>query len=215
MKLKNPCVHITRGLKRQFTGHQGRDAEIAVQQKGVQLLFLGRAAEFFLEALRCLIQERQPAGGGRGLIEKPGKDLTRGGEVGVYPPEAVDNPAILIQKNQIASPAHSFQHKGAATGPAQFVGRVQLDAYKAFQRRLGNGGDSGPGEMFPEEHTEHRRLGGILSGNCGKLQARRPGPGVEQQAAASEQENDLVPCGLLDLIDAQSQKLLQFGHDGL
>ena len=104
--------------------------------------------------------------------------------------------------------AHGLQHQRALSRPAEVIRDVQMQLHQPLQPRLRQPGDPRAHQMLAQEHTEHGRLRRIVPQLRRELDAGIVGPRVEQQAhAAPQQQDHLIPRGLLHPVDAQAQKL--------
>ena len=99
-----------------------------------------------------------------------------------------------------------------AAGHTQLVRAVERQVEHALGRGLADTGKPAARQMLAQQHTEHRRLGGILTQDLRELHARLVRPRVEEQAQiAAQEQHDLVARGLLHLVDARAEELpLQF-----
>ena len=200
-------VRLPGGAEGQLPGDQGGDAEVAVQQKGVHAPLRVGGGEPLPEAGLRLLRHRQPAHGGRGLVVQPRQHLPAGGHVRVHPAEAVDDPPLPVQQDQVGPAAHGLQHQRPPARAAELVGDIQLQPHQPLQRRLGDGGHPAPHQVLAQQHAEHGGLRRVVPGEMRQLNAGGVGPGVQQQPLVAPQQQDhLVPGGLLDLVDPQAQQ---------
>ena len=207
-KLKDMPVRLPRRPESQLPGNNGRHAEIAVQQKGVQLpLRVGRG-KLLPEAHLRFLRHRQAAGGGRRLIVKPRQHLAGCGHIRVHPPQAIDDASLSVQQDQVGPAAHGLQHQRPLSRLAEVIRHIQLQPHQPLQGRLHQIRHPGAHQMLAQEHAEHRRLRWIVPGELRQLDTGRVGAGIQQQPLiAPQQQNHLVPGRLLDLVDSQTQQL--------
>ena len=101
--------------------------------------------------------------------------------------------------------AHGLQNDLSLHPVAQLVQSLQANDHNALQRRLGHIQNPSAGEMLAQQHTEHGRLVGIFPGKLGQLCSGMGGIGRYQQlhvaARGAQGEDDLIPAGLVDLVD--------------
>ena len=86
----------------------------------------------------------------------------------------------------------------------QLVGAVEAEIQQALHGRLRDGGQPAAHQVLAQQHAEHGGLRRIVPGHLRQLDAGGIGSGVQQQPLISpQQQNDLIPCGLLYLVDPQ------------
>jgi hypothetical protein len=178
-----------------------------IQQKGVDPPLGVGGGELFIKAFLRLLDHNETVSGGRGLVVQPRQHLALGGHLRVHPAKTFDDPPLPVQQYQVGPAAHGLQHQCPAAGTAEVVGDVQLQPDQPFQGRLGKTCDLCPGQVLAQQHTEHGRLRRVVPDDLCQLNTGGIGPGIQQQPPAPQQQNHLVPGGLLHLVDAQAQQL--------
>ena len=70
--------------------------------------------------------------------------------------------------------------------------------------------------MLPEQHTEHGGLRRVVPEDLRQLKPGGARPGVQEQPLPPEEEDHLVPGGLLDLVHPETRQLgPELFHDRL
>ena len=201
-------VRLPGGAEGQLPCDEGRDAEVAVQQEGVDPPLRIGGGQLFPEARLRLLRHRQTSHGGRRLIVEPRQHLPLRGHIRVHPAETVDDAALPVQQDQIGTAAHGFQHQRSPARPAEVVGDVDLQPHQPLQGRLGKSGNAAPHQMLAQQHAEHGGLRRVVPGQTRQLEAGSVGSGAQQQPLIPpQQQDDLVPHRLLDLVDPQARQL--------
>ena len=176
-------------------------------------------------------QQLRPVGGGEGprvflprlgggvLVKHPRQQGAGLGQVPLHPAQAVHNPVLPIQQQEVGPAAHGFQHQTATDFVPHLIGGLDNQLHQTLHRGLAEGQDFSPRQIFPQQHAEHGGLGGVLPGQIGQLEPGPAGVGREQQAAAPRPAPDLqqnfVPAGLVDLVDPSAQhRRLHLPADG-
>ena len=193
-----------------------------VQQKVVRrgvALPLGqkRRPVLFRQPVRVLL----PRLGVRQMVEHPRQQGPGLGQVALHPAQAVHDAVLPVQQEQVRPAAHHLQDQTAADLVAHLVRGLDDQLRQAFRRGLAQFQNFAAGEIFPEQHTKHRRLGRVLPGQGRQLDPGPAGVGREQQAAgavlAPDVQQNLIPAGLVDLINAPAEyipfRLCQHGGE--
>ena len=101
-----------------------------------------------------------------------------------------------------------LQHQGPFHPVAQLVEGLKAELGHPLQRNLLHGQKPRAGQVLAQEHTEHGRLGRVIPHLLCQVQAGLAAAGIQVQTAAPPQQQDhLVPGGLLDLLDAAAGDL--------
>ena len=169
---------------------------------------VGDGGQHVSEVLRTGRQRVQLFLGRREVVEKAGEDLTLLAHLHVHTAQAVDDPLLTVQKDQVGVPAHALEHQPSPPRLPQLVHDIQGQDHHPLQARLIDGRQPAAGQMLAQEHTEHGRRGGVFPGQAGEVQPGLTGPGAQQQLLISPQgQDDLVPGGLLDLVHPKARQL--------
>ena len=114
----------------------------------------------------------------------------------------VDDAPVGADKDEVRAAPDKLKHKLLARGKAQLVMRVDLQLQHTLMLRLAYRNDPRAGQMLAQEHTEHRRLGGVFYALRREMQPRIPRARRDEQAAHREQDG--VPLRLLHLVDTRA-----------
>ena len=141
----------------------------------------------------------------RGLpVKHPRQDGTELGQVPVDAAEAVHDASLLVGQDQVGTASHGLQNQMTGHLVPHLVGGLQFHIHHPLHRRLPQSDDSCAGQVFPQEHTEHGRIGRVLPAAFGELEPGMGGVGGEQQLAvaliAPEEHHNFIPGRLKDLI---------------
>ena len=204
-----PYIHGSSGLEGQFPADQGGQAAEGVQQPLVGLCLLRRGGQQGLEGGAVLGHGVQLGLGRREAVEHPGEEGPLGAsrpQAGLHPADAVQDPPLLVQQDQVGAASDGLQHQPALHPVAQLVQRLQGQGDHALQRGLGHRQDACAGQVLAQEHTKHGGRIRIFPGQLGQLGPGVAGIGGEQQPHISvgrgaQGQDHLVPAGLIDLVD--------------
>ena len=187
----------------QLPGHQRRQGREGIQQPPVQGHILRQGGKQFQKFLPCDLQRRALFLPGRQMIEQARQHLPLLGHLEVHPPQAVGDPALVIHQDEIGVPGHGLQDQTPLALLPQLVGGLDGQGHHPLQGLLDNGQNAPSCQMLAQQHTEHRRLGGIVPQLLRQVQPGLGGSGAQQQPPpAPQQQHHLVPGGLLDLFNA-------------
>ena len=143
------------------------------------------------------------------MVEAPRQHLPPLAHFHIHPPEAVDDPVLPIQEDQIGIPAHALRYQLPLSRFPQLVHNIQGEDHRPLQSGLVDGGEPPAGEVLAQQHAEHGGRGRVLPDGGGEVDPGLAGPGAEEQFFVPPQGKDhLVPGGLLDLLHPQAQKAL-------
>ena len=147
--------------------------------------------------------------GGGQAIEEPRQHLPVRAHLHVYPPQAVHDPVLAVQEDQVGAGTHALQHQLSLPRLSQLVHHVDGQGDHPLQGWLLDGGDAASGQVLAQEHAEHGGRRGVFPGNGGQMEPGLVGAGGEEElSTATEGQDHLIPAGLLDLLNPQSQQLL-------
>ncbi|MPN09960.1 hypothetical protein SDC9_157253 [bioreactor metagenome] len=140
-------------------------------------------------------------------------------EVALHPAQTVDDPAVLIQQDEVCPGADQLQHQGAPHPVAQLPGSLQLQAHHPLHRLLGDGQDAPSAQVLAQQHAKHGRSLRVFPRLGGQMQSGPGGIGRQQQtpglSLGAQGQHHLVPSGLVDFIDSASRyRLLQLADQG-
>ena len=199
------------GAADKLPGHQGGDGGEGGHQPLVQRALGGRGEVLLRDGKGVL-----PGLLGGQVVIETGQHLALGGHLKVHTAETVDDAAVAAAENQVGVAADGLQNQGIAALLAPLVGGVDVQRDHPLQRCLGHFYDTAPGQVFSQQHTEHGGLGGVVPQQGRHVEAGLVGAGAQQQAAiAPQQQNHLIPGGLLNLLDAAAHQLgRQLRHHG-
>ena len=201
-------VSLAAGAESEFTRDQRRNAGVMVEHPLVDGLLLLAAALREGKGSLLLRKQRQLVERRRQTVEKTGQQLARGGEVRVHAAQAVDDASLRIEQHKVRPPAHAFEHELLLAHLSEFVRALERQDHHALEVRLLDRKHARADQMLAQQHTEHRRLGGIVAQDACELNARLIRARIEQQPqVAAQQQNDLVARRLLHLVDARADEL--------
>ena len=196
-------------LEVQLPAHQGGQAVEGVQQPLVPLGLLRGGGEQALQVLTALSHRVQLVLGGGELVKHAGEQgplLGAGGaQGGLHPAHTVQNAAGLVQEDQVGPAADGLQHQLPLHPVPQLVEGLQGEDHHPLQPRLFHRQQPGAGQVLAQEHTEHGGLVRVFPAELGQLGAGMVGIGGQQQphvpvAGGADGKEDLVPAGLIDLV---------------
>jgi hypothetical protein len=170
--------------------------------------FLLAAAPCEGDGVILLCEEGELVKRRRQTVEKTGQQLARGGKIRVHAAQAFDDASLRIEQYKVRPPPHALKHELLLADLTKLVRALERQDHHAFKIRLLDRKHARADQVLSQQHAEHRRLGGVVAQNIGKLNARLVCPRVEQQSQiAAQQQNDLVARGLLHLVDARADEL--------
>ena len=144
----------------------------------------------------------------RQTVEKAGQQLARGGEVRVHAAQTFDDALLRVEQDEVRPPPHTFKNELLLADLAKLIRALERQDHHALKVRLLDGQYARADQVLAQQHTEHRRLGGVVAQNIRELDARLVRARVEQQPQiTAQQQNDLVARGLLHLVDARPDEL--------
>ena len=210
--LREAGVGCAEGAKRQLARDERRDAEIPVEQEALDGLLRSPAAAGQLDRPLRVGQQRELVERRRKLIVQPRQQRPRTGNLKLHTAHTIQNAVVLVEQQEVRAAAHRLEHQLLRAGLAQLIHAADGERHDALQSALLDLRDASADEVLAQQHTEHRRLGGILTQDLRELHARLVRPRVEEQAQiAAQEQHDLVARGLLHLVDARAEELpLQF-----
>ena len=201
--LRNGGVGAAAGAVGQFPGHQRRKSGERVQQPAVQRRVRCGAGQQGAEFLLRDGQRRALFLTGRQAVEQARQHLPLLIHLQIDAAQAVDDTAVPVAEDEVGAAGHPLPHQREAAALPQLVGGQYGQRHHALQRLLPDGLDDAAGQVFAQEHTEHGGLGRVVPQLLRQVETGLARPGVEQQAAAApEQEDHLIPGGLLYFFDA-------------
>lgn len=198
---------VPAGAAGDLPADQGGETEKGVQQKAAgQSIRIGPAQEP-VKTLPVHSQGIRLALGGGETVKEAGQHLPGLAHLHVHPAQAVDDPVLAVQEDQVGSAAHALQHQLPSAWLPQLVHHLDCQNHHPLQGGLVHGGQAAAPQVLAQEHAEHRRRGGVLPREGGQMDAGLAGPGAQEQPpAAPEYENELISDGLLHLFNAEAQK---------
>ena len=203
-------AHIGRAAcaEGKLTRDERRNAGIMVKHPLVDGRFLLAATPCEGDGILLLREEGELVERRRQTVEKTGQQLARGGKVCVHAAQAFDDASLRIEQYKVRPPPHALEHELLLADLTKLVRALERQDYHAFKIRLLDRKHARADQVLSQQHAEHRRLGGVVAQNIGKLNARLVCPRVEQQSQiAAQQQNNLVARGLLHLVDARADEL--------
>ena len=100
-------------------------------------------------------------------------------------------------------PGHGLQDQTPLALLPQLVGGLDGQGHHPLQGLLDNGQNAPSRQVLAQQHAEHRRLGGIVPQLLRQVQPGLGGSGTQQQPPPAPQQQDhLISCRLLDLLNA-------------
>ena len=216
-----PGEHIPQGVSLRYGGvgaaagadcqlprHQRGHGGEGVQQPAVQRCVRRGAPQQGGKLLLRHGQRRALILSGGQAVKKPRQHLPVLLRLQIHATQTVDDPAVPVAEDEIGAAGHPLPHQRKAAALSHLVGGQHGQRHHTLQRLLPDGLDDAAGQVLAQEHTEHRRLGWVIPQLLRQVDAGLVGPGVEEQAAAApQQEDDLIPCGLLYFFDAAAGEL--------
>ena len=150
------------------------------------------------------------------MVEQPRQHLPGLGHLKIHAPQAVENAPVCARQNEIGIAPHQLQDQLLTAGHAHLVRAVKAEAQDAFGGGLREFRDASAGEVLAQEHTEHRRLRGIVKARLRQMNARTVDIRREQELfPPAELQQHGVAGGLLNFINARAeQDRLQLLYDG-
>ena len=203
----------------QLPADQGREAPVPLQQPLFQPLFPLQGGQSLGNGRQTVGQRVPLVRHRRQMVEEARQHLPLVGHLKVNAAHTVEDVAVAAGQDQVGPPAHHLDDQVFFGLFAHLVGTLQGQVHQPLHGRLGHGGNAAAGEVLAQQHAEHGRLGRILQGRGGQMEAGAPRRGREQQpsraAGAPELEDHLIPDGHLNLVNAGAQQLgPQLRHGG-
>ena len=196
-------VRLAAGAADQLPCQQGRNGGEGVHEPAVQRTVLRAPGQQAAEGILLRRQRVALILTGRQAVVEPRQHLTLLGHLEVHPAQAVHDAALPIHQNEVGVAGHGLQDQAVVALLPQLVHRPDGQCHPTLQRLLLQTQQPSPGQMLPQQHTEHGGLGGVVPQLLGQMQPGLAGSGVEQQAPPAPQQQDhLIPCRLLDLLNA-------------
>ena len=208
-------------LEGQLPGDEGGQAAEGVQQPTVLPLPLrGPVQHQRPQGLRLQGGGVQLAGWQGKLVEHPRHEGPLGGQVPLHPAQAVGDPPLLIQHEQVGPPTDALQHQPALHPVTQFAEGLKPELQHPLHGGLGNVQDPSVQEVLAQQHAEHGGRLRVFPGKPGQVSPWMGGIGGQQQPhiplARPQVEHHLVPGGLVNLVHltAQDGSPKLCGHGG-
>ncbi len=119
--------------------------------------------------------------------------------------DGIVNSAVGVQQHDVAVPAHDFHNQPFFFQVPDFIDPLKGKREDAFETWCGHARQTGPQQVFTQQHAKHRRAAGIFPVFVSQVQAGRGRVGGEQKALvaarAAQDQQDVVPVWLVDAID--------------
>ena len=120
---------------------------------------------------------------------------------------------VAADEDDVRLAAEHLDNKLLSDRRAEFIPPVKVEDEHALKIRLGNARDARADKMLAQEHTEHRRFGGIFKSSARKMHARAADTAVHEQsgiaALRAHGQQQQIPLRLLHLVDARAGQALR------
>ena len=120
---------------------------------------------------------------------------------------------VAADEDDVRLAAEHLDNKLLFDRRAEFITPVEVEDEHALKIRLGNARDARTDEVLAQEHTEHRRFGGIFKCAARKMHTRAADAAVHEQsgiaALRAHGQQQQIPLRLLHLVDARAGQALR------
>jgi len=120
---------------------------------------------------------------------------------------------VAADEDDVRLAAEHLDNKLLFDRRAEFIPPVEVEDEHTLKIRLGNARDACADKMLAQEHTEHRRFGGIFKCAAREMHARAADTAVHEQpgiaALRAHGQQQQIPLRLLHLVDARAGQALR------
>lgn len=149
----------------------------------------------------------------RQLIGHTRQDLPHRAHLRIDAFDRVDDLSVLIHQHDVGVASHDLHRQSQLHQIAHLVDRLEHQMQDAVHPHLLDADKARRAQMFSQQHTEHRRLLGILRRGLGKVDAGAAGVCRQQQfsraAPPAKGNDDLFSRGLMDAVHSRIQRQLR------
>ena len=209
--IHHAAVAVTVGSIDDLAGNEGRDGgKLSGKLLLCTLPVTEKAEEFVLrhgKGVAFLLLGRQ-------FVEKSRQYLADLGHLQIHTAQAIYNAIFLVRKDQVGIAAHGLQNKRKAALLPHLIGSLDGKCHHALQGGLLHRHNAPVADVLTQQHTEHGRLGGVISQLLRHVDAGLIGIGAEEETAiAPQQQHQLIPRRLLDLLDTAAYQRRRYFID--